>query len=107
MSHGPRNDLDQLVTELLEHVAELRRQYAELHELLATDAQPPSLEAEGEPAAAGDTGSHPARDPIQLIAIEMALLGRTRDEVETYLRDAYGVAADPGMLDSVFSRAGR
>lgn len=105
MSGDPRKELDQLVTELLEHVAELRRQYAELHELLATDAKPPSLEAETAPA--GGTGPHPARDPIQLIAIEMALLGRTRDEVEAYLRDAYGVAADPEMLDSVFSRVGR
>jgi hypothetical protein len=86
----------ELADELLRHVAELKERYAELDRLLGG-------------AVGDDAESHPAKaghDPLRLMALELALDGRTRDEVESYVREAYGVTPDAEMLDSVFRRVG-
>ena len=91
-----RGELERLADELAEHVVAVRRQCEELAELLET-ASP-----------ADPAGSHEAevddRAPIRSIAIEMALAGRTREEVSSHIRDVYGIEADPDVLDNVFER---
>ena len=92
----PRDELMELADELLKHVAELKERYADLDRLLT--------------GAVGDEQeAHPIKgghDPLRLIALELALDGRSREEVESYVRDAYGVTPDAEMLDSVFRRLG-
>jgi hypothetical protein len=97
-----RRRLVEIADELLEQAAELKRQYAALDRVAAGEPEPvESEEAGGRPEP--ELG---LRDPLRLIAVEMALSGHTRDEVATYVRDAYGVEANPAMLDAVFSRVG-
>lgn len=94
-----REHLVQVVDQLLEQVEELRRCYAELAEFV----DEPERDATGEREAAAQS-QPPAPDPIRLIAIDMALAGNTREEVDTYVRGAYGVTPDPEMLDGVFKQ---
>ena len=66
--------------------------------------------ADGEPAAAGPAEPAVAgrRDlsAARLVAIEMAVAGRTRDEVDDHLRTAFDVDDTRALLDDVFGAVG-
>lgn len=91
-----RRTLSELADELLEQVAELRRHYATLAELLDGEPDVEQSELDTDESDGADA------DPIQLLAVEMALAGRTREEVDEYVRQNYGFTADPAVLDRVF-----
>lgn len=97
-----RRTLSALADELLDHVAELRRHYVALAELLQGADEGAEHEGEGDEPEAAELA--PAADPIQLLAVEMALAGKTREEVDEYVRENYGFTADPAVLDRVFER---
>ena len=63
---------------------------------------PPAAEPAAEPAAVGRRDLSAAR----LVAIEMAVAGRTRDEVDEQLRDAFDVDDTRALLDDVFGAVG-
>jgi hypothetical protein len=63
-----------------------------------TQSPPPAAE----PAAVGRRDLSAAR----LVAIEMAVAGRTRDEVDEHLRDAFDVGDTRALLDDVFGAVG-
>lgn len=56
------------------------------------------------PAAAPPPGV--TLDSARLVAIEMAVAGRSRGEVERHLRVAYGGPDTPAVLDDVFGSQG-
>jgi hypothetical protein len=62
----------------------------------------PAAAAPAEPAVVGRRDLSAAR----LVAIEMAVAGRTRDEVEDHLRDAFDVDDTRALLDDVFGAVG-
>lgn len=97
-----RRTLSELADELLDHVAELRRHYVALAELLEGADDDAGPDGDTDEAEAGEPA--PAADPIQLLAVEMALAGKTREEVDAYVRENYGFTADPAVLDRVFER---
>lgn len=55
---------------------------------------------EPEPAATAE----PPSDAARLVAVEMALAGSSRDDVDRHLRSAYDVADTGDLLDDVFGR---
>lgn len=44
----------------------------------------------------------PDPDPIRLVALDMMLSGRTREEVDAYLSATFGDGIDPAIVDDVF-----
>ncbi len=79
----------------------LRRTVATL-QTGTVDGQPAAAAAPDEPAVVGRRDLSAAR----LVAIEMAVAGRTRDEVEDHLRDAFDVDDTRALLDDVFGAVG-
>jgi hypothetical protein len=55
------------------------------------------------PAAAA-VAAEPPSDAARLVAVEMALAGSSRDDVDRHLRSAYNVGATGDLLDDVFGR---
>jgi hypothetical protein len=117
-SADDREVLDQLTMladELLQQAGEIRRQWTELAEVLGAEVPEVPPEAPLEPAAgpgaaaahaqtAVDTGED--TDPIRLVALDMMLSGRTRDEVRSYLEQTFGDADREAVLDEIFTRYG-
>ena len=68
----------------------------------APDGVPPAAPSAGDPAAVGRRDLSAAR----LVAIEMAVAGRGRDEVDEHLRDAFEVDDTRALLDDVFGAVG-
>jgi hypothetical protein len=64
--------------------------------------------AEGAAPAAGAPPAAPgvSLDSARLVAIEMAVAGRSRGDVERHLRVAYGGPDTPAVLDDVFGSEG-
>jgi hypothetical protein len=104
--------LHELTAELIERAGATVR---ELEALLGTlkrttamlgpgtaDDEPPTVPASGEPAAVG----RPDLSAARLVAIEMAVAGRGRDEVDEHLRDAFEVDDTRALLDDVFGAVG-
>jgi hypothetical protein len=83
---------------LLEAVQGLREALAPGPEPAAT-AQPPA-------PAAQPPGPAVSLDAARLVAIEMAVAGRSRGDVERHLRVAYGGPDTPAVLDDVFGSQG-
>jgi hypothetical protein len=89
----PTGDLRRLVaaTEALElQVRELRAEVQELAE----------REGPGEPPA------EPDLDAARIVALNMALDGKPRDEVAAYIRGELGVEDSGALLDDVYARVG-
>jgi hypothetical protein len=77
-------------------------------------AEPPGWVGRGRPARggagpeeaeAGANGETPVPSAARLVAIEMAVGGSSRAEVEQHLRDQLGVAEPTPLLDDVFGPA--
>jgi hypothetical protein len=68
----------------------------------APDGGPPAAPSAGDPAAVSRRDLSAAR----LVAIEMAVAGRGRDEVDEHLRDAFEVDDTRALLDDVFGAVG-
>jgi uncharacterized protein len=104
---GNRRQLAELADDLLEQAAEIRLQWSRLGDALRAAG----VEAADGGDSAGDASlsrEDLARGPAsaRLVAVDMAHEGRSRDEVETYLRDELEVE-DPGsILDDVFDPSG-
>jgi hypothetical protein len=59
-------------------------------------------EVEAAPVVPLGTGTENALDSARLVAIEMAVSGRTREEVGRHIRGAYDLADVEALLDDVF-----
>lgn len=104
------DELTNLADELLTQASEVRRQWAELSETLGVE--PP------EPAPAAERRHHPAQpapsapderpeaDPVRLVALDMMLSGRSREEVREYLRATFGDGDREHVLDEIFTQYG-
>jgi hypothetical protein len=55
-------------------------------------------------AEAAVAAGEPPSDAARLVAVEMALAGSSRDEVDRHLRSAFGVTDAGDLLDDVFGR---
>lgn len=54
------------------------------------------------PPPAPDDASREKLDAARLVAIEMAVAGRTRNEVDRHVRDSFRIDDTGGLLDDVF-----
>lgn len=95
-------ELSALAGDLLQQAAELRRHAQELSEVLDRGAP---LEPEDE--APPPEQPRPARadeevSGMRIVAVNMAAAGRTREEAAVYLRETFGEAPDPALLDEIF-----
>jgi len=112
MLSGERTQqLRELTGELVERAEGTAHQLeALLDALRRTVAALQTGTVDGKPAAA--TPAEPAvvgrRDlsAARLVAIEMAVAGRTRDEVDGHLHDAFDVDDTRALLDDVFGAVG-
>ncbi|MEO6497300.1 MAG: hypothetical protein ABIO51_07430 [Solirubrobacteraceae bacterium] len=89
-----------LVDALLAEVQTIRSRWEHVDSLLA------SMEENGplkDDARAGDATAH---DPARQMALELARSGRSREEIEVYLEQTFGLRADASLLDSVFADPG-
>jgi hypothetical protein len=98
------DELAVLADELLEQAAEIRRQWAELAEVLGAEVPEPVVEDAPAPVGGGASADTP--DPVRLVALDMVLSGRSRDEVRDYLRATFGEEDCEAVLDDVFEQFG-
>src|SRR4051794_19648021 len=113
-SPDDREVLDQLTMladELMQQAGEIRRQWVELADVLDVDV--PEPEPEDQPAVLAPVpdvapeADHPEdQDPIRLVALDMMLSGRDRDEVRAYLDATFGQGDREAVLDEIFTRFG-
>jgi hypothetical protein len=104
--------LHELTAELVERAGATVRQLEALLDTLkrtaamlspaTPDGEPPTAPSSGEPVPVGRRDLSAAR----LVAIEMAVAGRGRDEVDEHLRDAFEVDDTRALLDDVFGAVG-
>lgn len=85
-----------LADELLVQAAELREDWERLAALLD-----PAAPAETNKALAPPEPQEKA-DPRMLIALDMALSGRTREETDSYLRTTFGPAGTSEIVAKVY-----
>ena len=111
-SADDREVLDQLTMladELMQQAGEIRRQWVELAEVLGAELPEPEERPVpapvAEPAPASN-GHEEHLDPIRLVALDMMLSGRSREEVRTYLDATFGEGDREAVLDEVFTRFG-
>ena len=103
-----RTELSQLADVLFEQASALRRQSEQLGPLaggaaVSEDDWPPSSEEAPMPAPppAGNGNGHVSS--ARLVAVDMAQEGRSREEIETYLRDELGIDDGGAILEEVFA----
>ncbi len=90
-------DLVGMADSLVEDAAALKQHYAELDvRLSAIGGGTPA----GEPSTAARRP--PAEHSLDAMAMELALAGSTRGEVDAYLRDTFGSEDNEELLDSIF-----
>ena len=101
------DELAALADELLRQATDVRRQWAELGETLGLEPapQPRVGNPEAVPATNDDAGAQqwPEADPVRLVALDMMLAGRSREEVAEYLRATFGEDVGADVLDEIFS----
>jgi hypothetical protein len=107
-------DLTMLADDLLEQAVAIRRQWVELGEALGVEVpdeeQLPAAAAQprGDQSAGAGAGAVPANgqtgedDPVRLVALDMMLSGRSREDIESYLQHTFGDAYRVQILDEVF-----
>jgi ketosteroid isomerase-like protein len=106
---GNRRQLAELADELLEQAAEIRLQWSRLGDALrAAGVEGAQV---GRPDGEGGESLSPeeiARGPAsaRLVAVDMAHEGRSREEVEAFLRDELDVEDTEAILDEVFDPSG-
>ena len=112
MDHGvPDQDaLDELTSladELLSQASEVRRQWAELSETLGVEPPEPAPTAERRhrpvDISPEEAAERPEADPVRLVALDMMLSGRSREEVREYLRATFGKDVGSDVLDEIFT----
>ena len=96
-----REQLLALADELLEQASALREHWNDLHHALR-----------GEGAESGDTErpqrrapqaeDQPNADPRRLMAVDMILAGRSREQVRAFLREEYGEAAASEVMVDIY-----
>jgi hypothetical protein len=111
--HEAIDELTSLADELLEQASEVRRQWAELSETLGVEPPEP---APAPAPAAGRKAQRPVpktappaaqpadADPVRLVALDMMLSGRSREEVRDYLRATFGEGDRDDVLDEIFTQ---
>jgi ABC-type transporter Mla subunit MlaD len=111
-----RRRVDELSAAVTEAIAALRE---ELDALAEADAAAPPAKADAEPAPAPEPAPTPeapapqapapeaaAPEGARLLALKMALDGRSRDETAAYLRDNFELDDPEALLDEVYAQAG-
>jgi hypothetical protein len=108
------DELTALADDLLEQASEVRRQWEELSETLGIE--PPEPAPPAEPSPAHTNGEQPVApisgdeqneaDPVRLVALDMMLSGRSREEVREYLRETFGEGDREHILDEIFTQYG-
>ena len=112
-SPDDREVLDQLTMladELMQQAGEIRRQWVELADVLGAELPEP----EERPAVVtpvpdqmpDNDAPGEDQDPIRLVALDMMLSGRSRDEVRAYLDATFGEGDREAVLDEIFTRFG-
>jgi uncharacterized protein len=107
---GNRRQLADLADDLLEQAAEIRLQWGRLGDALraagveAADGAAPGGSGADSSLAPEELARGPAS--ARLVAVDLAHEGRTRDEVEAYLRDELEVEDTGSILDDVFDASG-
>jgi hypothetical protein len=106
-----RRRLDELSAAVAEAIAGLREELEGLREeaepepeaapALAPAEEVAALAAEPTPAPEA-----PAPEGARLLALKMALDGRSRDETAAYLRDNFELDDPEALLDEVYAQAG-
>ena len=109
--HETLDELTNLADELLEQASEVRRQWAELSQTLGVDPPEPAPVAERAVAAARPPTAPPPQDeadadPVRLVALDMMLSGRSREEVREYLKSTFGEGDREHVLDEIFTQYG-
>jgi len=90
-------EADPVAEQLAAEAQAVRTHWAELDEALdRLDAQ-----AQRPVRSAGPDELEPAR----LVAVELVRAGHSREDVEVYLRETFGLDADPALLDRVFAES--
>ena len=116
-SPDDREVLDQLTMladELMQQAGEIRRQWVELADVLGAELPEPEERPALVPVASPQSGSEGEtesefvedQDPIRLVALDMMLSGRSRDEVRAYLDATFGDGDREAVLDEIFTRFG-
>ena len=108
-----RGDAQALLQSIREGMSRLSADLAELDDKLqpapapapaAAPPPPPAPSPEAEPPAAAQTDA--GTESARLVALNMALDGASRDEVDRYLRENFELG-DPGaLLDDVYASIG-
>lgn len=84
-----------LVDELIDDAADLRRRWEEVGAILLAEPVPQGV-------TAPSPGPGEDADPRLLIALDMALSGRSRAEAAEYLRSTFGVEGVDEILAQAF-----
>lgn len=104
------DQLSMLADDLLQQAGDIRRQWTELAEVLGAelpaDVERPAAPPARRPASATPPPATPEDDPIRLVALDMMLSGRSRDEVAEYLDATFGEGEYGDVLDEVFAQYG-
>ena len=106
---GNRRQLAELADDLLEQAAEIRLQWSRLGDALrAAGVEAADRDRSGTDAEGSESPEDLARGPVsaRLVAVDLAHEGRTREEVEAYLRDELGVSDTDSILGEVFDPSG-
>ena len=96
-----------LADSLLRQVTELKRRTEDLVGELDLPFEPPEPEPEPEPDpdVANGNGAGPDLSAERLVALQMALSGKSREEVAEYLRRSYASSDSSATLDEIFGPA--
>ncbi|HEX8082732.1 MAG TPA: hypothetical protein VF529_00480 [Solirubrobacteraceae bacterium] len=103
---SPLDELAALADELLSQATDVRRQWAELGEALGLEPAPQPQANRPEPPAE-PPGGWPEADPVRLVALDMMLAGRSREEVREYLRATFGKDVGADVLDEIFTEGAK
>jgi hypothetical protein len=94
-----RQQLTAIADELVEQAAAIRRQWAELAEVLGGSDQ---VERRRAPRAGEQGPGATPRQTIRLVAIDMMLAGDSREDIAVYLREAFPGEDASGVVEAVF-----
>jgi hypothetical protein len=94
-------ELTTLADDLLEQAADIRRQWSELGEALGVEL-PEAPAAASAATGTNDAAPRQEEDPVRLVALDMMLSGRSREDIEHYLQQTFGDGYRPQVLDEVF-----
>jgi len=103
LAAGRLRELADLSENLRDWVEETNRQLDRLAAELDGEAAPAGAGSGSEDAGA-PTGETGAADAAHLVAMQMAVRGASREEVDEYLREVFEMEDTAGILDRAFAR---